>query len=200
MDVSQKRLITLAKIIISIVSLAYIAYFIVGLFFDYLGSNPIEVITHKTGEWGLHFLLLSLLITPLRKHFHWGFLIQFRRFLGLWSFAYLFCHFFTFILFDHFFDIESILDDIIERPYITVGFAAFILMIPLVITSFKKLQRRMGKQWVLLHRSVYVIAILGIVHYWWLVKADILTPLIYGLILVLLLVDRIYWLLKKKVR
>ncbi|MGH1485826.1 MAG: sulfite oxidase heme-binding subunit YedZ [Cellvibrionaceae bacterium] len=193
-------IIALIKILISIVALAYIGYFILGLFQDYLGSNPVEVVTHKTGEWGLYFLFAALAVTPLRRHFQWNSLQRFRRFLGLWSFTFIFLHFFTFILFDHFFDWWSIVEDIIERPYITVGFAAFIFMLPLAVTSLQYFQRMMGKRWLMLHRSVYVVGILGIIHYLWLVKADILEPLIYGLVLVVLLGDRVYWIMKKRVR
>lgn len=194
----KAKRITLAKVLINGLLGAYLCYFVIGLFAGYLGPNPVEVITHATGEWSLRILLVTLAITPLRRHFHWNSLMKFRRFLGLWSFAYLCFHLLTFLLFDHFFYWPSILDDIIERPYITVGFAGFMLMVPLAITSFKYLQRRMGKRWVTLHRLVYLIAILGIVHYWWLVKADILEPVIYSVVLALLLADRVYWLIKKR--
>jgi len=169
-----------------------------GLFFDYLGSNPVEFITHATGEWGLYFLLLSLAVTPLRRHYHLNFLLKLRRFLGLWSFAFIFLHFFIFIFFDHFFNLHSIVEDIVERPYIAVGFVGLVTMIPLAITSFKALQRKMGKRWFILHRSVYLVSILGIIHYWWLVKADILWPFIFALILAGLLGDRLYWFYHKR--
>jgi len=186
------------KLFISTAMLAYLIYLTWGLFAGYLGANPIEVVTHETGEWGLYFLLLSLAVTPIRRHFHLNILLKFRRFLGLWSFALLFLHLFVFILFDHFFDVQSIIEDIIERPYIAVGFAAFLVMTPLAITSLKRLQRKMGKHWISLHRSVYVVAILGMIHYWWLVKADIFWPLIFAFILGILLSDRLYWAYRKK--
>ncbi len=198
LGISKINVITLAKIAITAAALSHIGYFIAGIFLGYLGANPVEVITHAMGEWALHFLLITLSITPLRRHFHWNALMRLRRFLGLWSFFYLSLHFFVFIFFDHFFNLASILEDIIDRPYIAVGFIAFILMVPLAITSFKKLQRWLGKRWIVLHRTVYLVAILGIVHYWWLVKADILWPLVYGLILVILLADRLYWKYKKR--
>jgi sulfoxide reductase heme-binding subunit YedZ len=188
---------TISKLVITCMALAYIAYLIVGLFLSYLGSNPIEVITHATGEWGLHFLLLTLMVSPLRRHFHWNSLMQLRRFLGLWCFAFLFLHFFIFIFFDHFFDWTSILEDIVERPYITLGFAGLVLMTPLAVTSFKRLQQKLGKAWFKLHRLIYPIAILGLGHYWWLVKADTLWPLLYTLVLVLLLADRVFFAYKK---
>jgi sulfoxide reductase heme-binding subunit YedZ len=180
-----------SKLLISVIFLAYIVYLTAGLFFAYLGANPIEVVTHTTGEWGLYFLLMTSAITPLRRHYHWNTLLKFRLFLGLWSFTVIFLHFFIF--FDHFFDIGSIVEDIIERPYIAVGFVAFIFMIPLAITSYKALQKRMGKRWISLHQSVYLVGVLGIIHYWWLVKADILWPLVFAVVLAVLLVDRIYW-------
>ncbi len=177
---------------------AHLAYLCAGLFLGYLGPNPVEVITHQTGQWGLHFLLLSLLITPLRKLCHWSAAIRLRRFLGLWSFAYTTLHLFVFLLFDHFFNGASILADIIKRPYISVGFAAFVLMLLLAVTSFKFMVRCLAKRWVILHRSVYLLAILAVVHYWWLVKADKLWPFIYALVLALLLGVRVYWYYQKK--
>ncbi len=195
---NQKTNVIWLKLFISTAMLAYIVYLTWGLFADYLGANPIEVVTHETGEWGLYFLLLSLAVTPLRRHFHLNVLLKFRRFLGLWSFALLFLHLFVFVLFDHFFDVQSIIEDIIERPYIAVGFAAFLIMTPLAITSLKKIQRKMGKRWFILHRSVYLASILGLIHYWWLVKADIFWPLIFAFILTVLLADRLYWAYRKK--
>ena len=191
------NVITLSKFGISLLACLHLGYLFSGLFLGHLGGNPVEVITHDTGEWGLHFLLLSLSITPLRRHFHWNQLLKLRRFLGLWSFAYLLLHGFTFILFDHVFFWPSIWEDIVERPYITVGVAGLLLMVPLAMTSFQRLQKRLGKRWLLLHRSVYMVAILGVLHYWWLVKADILQPLVYFIVLVLLLLDRVYWVVKK---
>ncbi len=192
--------VTFTKVLIVFISLSYLAYLTVGLFLGYLGPNPVEVVTHKTGEWGLYYLLATLAITPLRRHFHWNQLQRFRRFLGLWSFAFIFLHLAIFLVFDHFFDLYSIIDDIVERPYIAVGFAAFLLMLPLAITSLKSLQKAMGKHWLVLHRSVYCVAILAIIHYWWLVKADILWPAIYGSVLCVLLGDRIFLSYRKRQR
>ena len=198
MMVAKGNFISPIKVIIWCFSLGYILYLLGGIFFDYLGANPIEVITHESGEWGLHFLLASLSISPLRRHFHWNHLLKLRRLLGLWSFAFIFLHFSIFIFFDHFFYWASIVDDIIQRPYITVGFVAFVLMLPLALTSTRRAQQTLGKHWVRLHWAVYPIAILGLVHYWWLVKADTLPPLIYSIIVLLLLGDRLYWRLQKK--
>ena len=195
---SSRLTIPILKIIISLAALSYIGYLAGGIFADYLGPNPVEVLTHKTGLWGLHFLLLTLLITPLRRHAHWSSLIQLRRFLGLWSFAFLLLHLTVFVVFDHFFDWHSITDDILQRPYITVGMLALLLMVPLAVTSLRYFQRRLGKRWVQLHRTVYLVALLAIVHYVWLVKADILWPIIYGLLVLALLGDRVYWFWQKQ--
>ncbi len=156
-----------------------------------LGANPIQVITFSTGTWTLVFLLLTLTITPLRKLSKLYGLIQYRRMLGLFAFSYGCLHFLTYIWLDQFFDIHSIYKDLFKRPFITAGFTAFVLMIPLALTSTRKAIGRLGKRWQVLHRLVYVSAIAGVVHYIWLVKKDLRTPLIYTSILVILLLYRI---------
>ena len=156
-------------------------------FHDALGANPIEKITHRTGDWGLRFLLITLSVTPLSNIFGWRQLYRLRRMLGLFAFFYVCIHFSIFLVFDHFFDVQEIVKDIIKRPYITVGFTAFVLLIPLAVTSTNKMMKRLGKRWKQLHQLVYIIAVLGIFHYLWLVKADILKPMIHALILLLLL-------------
>jgi sulfoxide reductase heme-binding subunit YedZ len=161
--------------------LAYIAYT------DNLGTNPIEFITHFTGDWTLIFLLASLSVTPLRKLSGWNGLIKFRRMLGLFAFFYAVLHFATYMVLDHFFDFQAIVKDVIKRPYVTVGFSGFVLMIPLAITSTTGMIRRLGKRWQQLHRLVYVIAVAGVIHFYWLVKADVRRPVQYGVVLVLLL-------------
>ena len=190
--------VRVAKIIIVVFLLLHIAYLVWGVFNDHLGVNPVETLTHVTGEWGFYFLLATLAVTPLRRFFRWNILLKFRRMLGLCSFIYISLHFLVFILFDHFFDITSILEDIVERPYITVGFVALLLMIPLAVTSFKALQKKMGKQWFRLHQIVYIVALMGLVHYWWLVKADVLWPFVYGVVLAILLGSRVYFFIKKR--
>ncbi|ODS22747.1 sulfoxide reductase heme-binding subunit YedZ [Candidatus Endobugula sertula] len=190
----------IAKSLVLLVCFLHVCYLIVGVLQGYLGANPIESLTHTTGEWGLFFLWLALSITPLRRLFHWNFLVHFRRMLGLCSFVYITAHFSIFIVFDHFFFLPSILEDIIERPYISVGFLAFVLMIPLAITSWSVIQRKLGRYWKRLHQSVYVVAILGVIHYWWLVKADILSPLLYGMVLLVLLGVRAYFFYRKNIR
>lgn len=155
-----------------------------------LTANPIKEITHFTGEWALNFLLITLSITPLRTLTRKNALIRFRRMLGLFAFFYACLHFSTYLVLDQFFDWDEIVRDVAKRPYITVGFTAFVLLIPLAVTSTNKMVQRLGNNWRRLHSLIYPIAVLVIFHYLWLVKADILPPVIYGLILCLLFVLR----------
>ncbi len=154
---------------------------------DDLTANPIEYITHFTGSWALIILLASLAVTPLRKITGWNESIKLRRLLGLFAFFYVLLHFSTYIVLDHFFDFQRIAKDIAKRPYVTAGFTGFVLMIPLAITSTAGMIRRLGKRWQQLHRLVYIVAIAGVIHFYWLVKADIRRPLQYGAVLALLL-------------
>ena len=157
-----------------------------------LGANPIEKITHTTGDWTIRFLLITLSITPARRLFRLPSLIRFRRMLGLFAFFYGCLHFTTYIWLDKFFDIHAMLHDIAKRKFITVGLTAFVMLIPLAITSTAGWIRRLGgKRWQRLHQLIYVSAICGVIHYLWLVKADIRRPLEYGAILALLLGYRI---------
>lgn len=149
--------------------------------------NPIEFITRSTGTWALVGLLLTLSITPLRQITGWNRLIQFRRMLGLFAFFYALLHFTTYIWLDQFFDFSAILKDIIKRPFITLGFATFVLLIPLAVTSTNGWMRRLKRNWGRLHRLIYLIAPLAVIHYFWLVKKDLTQPLIYGAILLVLL-------------
>jgi methionine sulfoxide reductase heme-binding subunit len=153
-----------------------------------LGANPIEVITHSTGDWTLIFLCLTLTITPLRRLSKQYWLIRFRRMLGLFAMFYGLLHFTTYIWLDKFFDLHEMVKDIAKRPFITMGFTAFILMVPLAITSTSGWIRRLGgKKWNVLHRLVYFSAIAGVIHYVWLVKKDLTKPLEYAAVLTLLL-------------
>jgi len=152
-----------------------------------LTANPIEYITHRTGDWTLRFLLIALTITPLRRVTGWHSLAQFRRMLGLFAFFYVVIHFSTYLVLDFFFALDLILDDIVERRYITAGFTGFLLLIPLAVTSNQRMIRRLGgRRWKRLHRLVYVAAVAGVIHYLWLVKVDIRPPLTYGAILMVL--------------
>lgn len=157
-----------------------------------LGANPIEALEHGFGDWTLRFLLVTLAITPARKLLHVPALIKFRRMLGLFAFFYGCLHFTTYLWLDKFFNLNEILKDVAKRKYITVGFTAFVLLIPLAATSTAGWIRRLGgKRWQSLHRLIYVSAILGVIHYLWLVKADIREPLMYGGILAVLLAYRV---------
>jgi sulfoxide reductase heme-binding subunit YedZ len=143
--------------------------------------NPIEFITHFTGDWGLRLVVATLAITPLRKLLHVPDLIRFRRLIGLFAFFYACLHFATYVWLDHSFDMPAILKDVAKRPYVTAGFTAFVLMIPLAVTSTTGWIRRLGgKRWQSLHRLIYVTAIAAVVHYYWLVKSDIRLPVLYG--------------------
>ena len=164
-----------------------------------LGANPIEFITHKTGDWTLIFLVLTLAITPARRLFRLPEMIRFRRMLGLFAFFYGFLHFSTWIGLDKFFALAEMVHDVRKRPFIAAGFTGFALMIPLAVTSTAGWIRRLGgKAWQTLHRLVYASAIAGVVHYYWLVKSDIRKPVFYGMMLALLLLYRIgAWLVRR---
>src|SRR4029077_707227 len=152
-----------------------------------LGVNPIEFITHFTGDWVLIFLLATLSVTPLKKISGWNAIIKFRRMLGLFAFFYALLHFSTYMVLDHFFDFQGIVKDIIKRPYVTEDFTGFVLMIPLAITSTAAMIRKLRRRWQQLHRLVYLAAIAGVVHFYWLGKADVVRPIQYGAVLALLL-------------
>ena len=157
-----------------------------------LTANPIEFITHATGDWTLRFLVITLCVTPLRKILGLPELIRFRRMLGLFAFFYACLHFTTYIWLDKFFDLSEVWKDVAKRKYITVGFTAFVLLIPLALTSTAGMIRRLGgKRWQMLHRLIYVSAALGVVHYYWLVKSAVIKPLTYGAIVAVLLLWRL---------
>jgi sulfoxide reductase heme-binding subunit YedZ len=157
-----------------------------------MGANPVEFITHATGDWTLRFLVITLAITPLRKITRVPQFIRFRRMLGLFAFIYACLHFSTYMVLDKFFDVAEMLKDIQKRRFITVGLAAFVLIIPLAVTSTAAMIRRLGgKRWQLLHRLIYVSAVLGVIHYYWLVKSDVRKPLEYAWMVGLLLAFRL---------
>lgn len=164
-----------------------------GALTDRLGANPIEFITHKTGTWAFNFLLITLAITPLRRLSAWHWLLRLRRMLGLFCFFYALLHFLTYLWLDQFFEWHDIARDIVKRPFITVGFAAFVLLVPLALTSNSRAIRWLGgRRWQVLHRSVYVVGLLATMHYFWLVKITaIIYPLMYGALLAILLAWRI---------
>jgi len=180
-----------AKPILFVVCLVPLASLIWRGFYGDLGANPIETITHNTGDWTLRFLLITLAVSPLRQWFGLSGLVRFRRMLGLYVFFYVCCHFSIWLIFDHAFDFADMIEDIVKRPYITVGFSALVLLIPLALTSNNAMVRRLGKWWKKLHQLTYLIVVLGVLHFLWLVKADYLEPGIYALIAVILLLQRV---------
>ena len=156
-----------------------------------LGANPVEAVTHQTGDWTLRMLILTLALTPLKKLSGYRQLIRFRRMAGLFVYFYAFLHFSIWFLADHSLDLTAMYEDILKRPYITVGFIAFIFLTALAVTSNRWSIGRLGKRWQLLHKLVYPTLVLGVIHYLWLVKADYLEPVIYALIAALVLGVRI---------
>lgn len=158
--------------------------------------NPVEFITRSTGTWTLSFLLITLAISPLRQITGWGWPLRLRRMLGLYAFFYGSLHFTTYVWLDQFFDWPGMLHDIAKRPFITVGFAAMLLMTPLAITSTQGWMRRLKRNWGKLHQLVYPVALLGVLHYWWLVKKDLTQPMLYASVLAVLL----GWRLVRKLR
>jgi sulfoxide reductase heme-binding subunit YedZ len=163
-----------------------------------LGANPIEELLHELGRWGLKFLLLTLTITPLRRWTGWNWLIGFRRMLGLFAFFYVVLHFSVYAYLDQALDITAIGEDILKRPYITLGMAGLLMLLPLAVTSTRGMMRRLGKRWQKLHRLVYVIAIVAVWHFYWQVKLDTLDPTLYALVLVVLLGTRVYFARKSR--
>lgn len=192
----SQRQITLIKVALFVAALLPFVRLVLFAFTDRLGANPIEFITRNTGDWTLYFLCLTLSITPLRRLTGGNWLVKLRRMLGLFAFFYAALHFTTFLWFDHFFDINEMLKDVVKRPFITVGFTAFVLLIPLAVTSTNGMVRRLGgKRWQALHRVIYVVAPLGILHFWWMKagKHDFEQPILFGSIVAALLIARVYW-------
>lgn len=183
-------MLKIAKPVIFIVCLVPLFILFRNFYLDELGANPFEVLTRSTGEWTLRFLLLSLAMTPLRILSGAGWPLRFRRLFGLYAFFYVCVHLLTYIWLDHFFDWEEIWSDIIKRPYITIGMLAFTLLIPLALTSTKKMMKRLAQHWKTLHKLSYIIAPLGVLHFLLLVKADLREPIIYSLILFILFLVR----------
>jgi methionine sulfoxide reductase heme-binding subunit len=187
------RTIKRTKLVIFLTALVPFAMLLVRGVRDELGANPIEAITDVTGTWTLRFVLITLAVTPLRRLTGWNPLIRFRRMLGLFAFFYGCLHFLTWLVLDQFFGWTYILADIAKRPFITVGFLAFVSMIPLALTSTAGSIRRLGgKRWQMLHRLIYVTGIAGVVHYWWLVKADVSQPAMYATMLSIVLGARVW--------
>lgn len=163
-----------------------------GLYLNSLGANPIEYILHSLGEWSLRILLLALLISPLRHALQWIQILQLRRMVGLFSFFYAALHLLCYLVFEQGLDFQSVINDIWERPFIAVGVAAFITLLPLAITSTRTKMRQLGTRWKLLHQFVYLAVILCVIHFWWLVKADISEPIIYATLTTVVLLERVW--------
>ncbi len=179
------------KALLFVVCLAPFAHLVWGATQNSLGANPVEAVTHSTGWWTLFFLCATLAVTPLRRATGANWLIKLRRMLGLYAFFYAFLHFGTYIWLDVWFDLAKVAKDVVKRPYITVGFTAFVLLIPLAATSTQAMQRRLGRNWQRLHRLVYVVAILAVLHFWWLVKRDVTEPALFGFVVAVLFALRL---------
>lgn len=167
-------------------------YYAYGIWQDTLGANPLEAVIRGLGDWALRILLLTLFMSPLRRLINWAQALQLRRMLGLYAYFYVILHLLGYLWFDQFFDWEEIWFDILERPFITIGMAAVVLLTPLAITSTTGMIRRMGKNWKRLHSLVYLISILAVIHFWWMVKLDVTEPVIYSGVLAILLAERLY--------
>jgi sulfoxide reductase heme-binding subunit YedZ len=188
------------KVAVFLLCLVPLGILIWRLLTNNLGANPVEFIQHATGDWTLRFLIFTLCITPFRKLLNLPDLIRFRRMLGLFAFFYVCLHFLTYLGPDQSFDLAGMWKDVAKRPFITVGFAAFVSLIPLAITSTTGWIRRIGgKRWQMLHRLIYFAAVCGVIHYYWLVKSDVRKPLFYGALVAILLLWRFAsWILKRR--
>jgi len=191
MSVSSVLKSAWARPVLHLLCLAPFLLLIWSAFADALGANPVEKLTHETGQWTLRLLLLTLALSPLRQWTGAAAWIRFRRMVGLYTYFYCCCHFAIWFIADHSLDLADMLEDVIKRPYITLGFSAFVLLFPLAITSNQAMMRRLGRKWKALHQLVYLILLLAVLHLLWLVKADYLEPTIYAIIAVILLLHRV---------
>lgn len=180
-----------AKPVVHLLCLVPFSLLLWAAFDDGLGANPVEKLTHETGDWTLRLLLITLSISPLRQWTGQAAFVRFRRILGLYTFFYGCCHFSIWFIADHSLDVAGMIEDIVERPYITLGFSALMLMLPLALTSNQAMIRRLGKKWKTLHQLIYLVILLGVLHFIWLVKADYLEPTIYAIIAMILLAHRV---------
>lgn len=189
------------KVLVFLFCLVPLMWLLYDLFFGRLSANPIDDITDRTGLWTLRMLMLTLAVTPLRRLTGWSGLMRFRRMLGLFAFFYATLHFLTYLVIDQFFAWDQIVQDIGKRPFITVGFTSFVILVPLAVTSTKKMIRKLGgKRWQRLHRLVYAAGIGGVIHYLWLVKSDVRPPLTYGAVLTLLLGFRVWLAVRERLK
>jgi sulfoxide reductase heme-binding subunit YedZ len=185
------RAISALKVVLWLSALAPGAWLVGGIFRGWLGANPAETLTHVTGMTTLVLLLVTLAVTPVRRLTGWNPVIKLRRPLGLFAFAYALTHFTIWFAFYNVFNVDYMIADVAERPYITVGMAAFLTLIPMAVTSTKGWIRRLGKRWSAIHKGIYVAATLGVIHFYWLVKADTRLPLALGACLLVLLALRV---------
>ena len=197
--VSASISIRLIKPILFILCLIPLVLYIYWFFSGELGANPIEAITRRLGDWALRLLLITLAISPIIRLTGWHSLIKYRRMLGLFVFFYVCVHLSLYITLDKFFDFVEILEDVIKRPFITVGFCAFILLIPLAVTSSNKMVEMLQYRWILLHRLIYIIGMLAVLHFWWMVKIDTREPAIYAVLLAALLGFRLFFYIKRSI-
>jgi sulfoxide reductase heme-binding subunit YedZ len=192
-DMQRNNMIKKAKIALFVIALLPLARLVWLGLTDGLGANPVEFVLRSLGTWTLVCLLVTLSVTPIRLIFGIKWLVPLRRMMGLFTFFYVCLHLLAYAGLDQWFDWRSIVHDIAKHPYVLVGFSAFVLMIPLAVTSNQAMIRRLRQRWQTLHRLVYLIAILGVTHYWWLVKKDVTEPLIYAMVLFFLLAVRLYY-------
>jgi len=191
MTKGRTRALKVLLFLLCLVPLGKMVLEIFGLAGFSLGANPVEELLHRCGKWSLNFLMITLAVTPLRRLTGLNWLLRLRRMLGLFAFFYVCLHFVVYAWLDQGFYLSDIMEDIVERPYITIGFTALLLLIPLALTSTKAMMRRLGRRWQKLHRLVYLIAILGVWHFYWQVKLDTLEAVIYAAILAVLLAYRL---------
>jgi len=192
MKIAEPYFTRIFKPLLFVLLLVPALYYGWGLWQDELGANPLEAVIRGLGDWALRILLITLLMSPLRRLVNWAQALRLRRMLGLYAYFYVILHLLGYLWFDQFFDWEEIWFDILERPFITIGMVAVVLLIPLAITSTKGMIRRLGKNWKRLHSLVYLISILAVIHFWWMVKLDITEPVIYSVILAVLLSERLF--------
>ncbi len=192
MKIAEPYFTRVFKPLLFVLLLVPALYYGWGLWQDELGANPLEAVIRGLGDWALRILLITLLMSPLRRLINWAQALRLRRMLGLYAYFYVVLHLLGYLWFDQFFDWEEIWFDILERPFITIGMVAVVLLTPLAITSTKSMIRRLGKNWKRLHSLVYLISILAVIHFWWMVKLDVTEPAIYSVILAVLLSERLF--------
>ncbi len=192
MKIAEPFFTRVFKPVVFILLLLPALYYAYGIWQDTLGANPLEAVIRGLGDWALRILLLTLVMSPLRRLINWAQALRLRRMLGLYAYFYVILHLLGYLWFDQFFDWEEIWFDILERPFITIGMVSVVLLTPLAITSTKGMIRRLGKKWKRLHSLVYLISILAVIHFWWMVKLDVTEPVIYSVILAMLLGERLF--------